>query len=222
MVSEKKFRHSKLQLRITLAFLLASAACMNTQVPVDYESLPDAPARISLTIENDKPQPALNLIAGQEYILDRIALAVENRTLKDNHEALDWLRSQSSFSVLNWDGVRETRAHWRNFRASKPDADLYSHVFEGAKWMTESNSVELSILGAQGQILGNPLRLSNQDFLNQLKQQDFDMIKAEYRYENFARHKDLSSAKVKRAVAKIVFAVQTNFPKRLVVPAAAD
>jgi hypothetical protein len=221
MPSVKKFRYSKLQLHITPALLLASVACMNTQALVDPESLPDAPARISLSIENGKPQAALNLIAGQEYIFDRITLTVENRALKDNHEALDWLRNQSSFRVLNWDGVRETRAHWRNYRASRPDADLYSHVFEDAKWMTEPNSVELSVLDARGQILGNPIRLSNQDFLNQLKQQDFDMIKAEYRYENFARHKDHSSAKVKRAVAKIVFAVQTNFTKRLVVPAAA-
>jgi len=72
---------------------------------------------------------------------------------------------------------------------------------------------------ANGAILGNPLRLTHQDFLNQQKQQDFDMIKAEFRYENFARHKDRRSAKIKRAVAKIVFAVQTNLAKRLVIPA---
>ncbi|TMA80067.1 MAG: hypothetical protein E6J74_40240, partial [Deltaproteobacteria bacterium] len=112
MPSVKKFLCSKLQRNITPALLLASVACMNTQVLVDPESLPDAPARISLTIENGKPQAALNLIAGQEYIFDRITFAVENRALKDNHEALDWLRNQSSFRVLDWDGVRETRAHW--------------------------------------------------------------------------------------------------------------
>src|SRR5262245_11308829 len=221
MSRSRTFRHCQIPLRITLASLMALVACTNVQAPVDHDSLPDAAARISLTIENDKPQPLLNLVAGQEYVFDRITLAVENRALSDSRAALDWLRNQSGFRVLNWQGVRETRSHWRNFRATRPDADLYAHVFEGAQWMTEPNFLELSVLDENGQILGTPLRLSNQDFLNQLKQQDFDMIKAEYRYENFARHKDLSSAKVKRAVAKIVFAVQTNFSKRLVVPAAA-
>src|SRR6185503_13010154 len=94
-----------------------------------------------------------------------------------------------------------------------------AHVFDGARWMSEANSLQLTLLDANAAAIGAALELTNKDFLNQLKQQDFDMIKAEYRYENFSRHKDLSSAKVKRAVAKIVFAVQTNLAKRLVIPA---
>ena len=41
---------------------------------------------------------ALNLIAGQEYIFDRITLAADNRGAKDNRDALDWRRHRSSFA----------------------------------------------------------------------------------------------------------------------------
>ncbi|MBM2805980.1 MAG: hypothetical protein HW419_3873, partial [Deltaproteobacteria bacterium] len=137
---------------------------------------------------------ALNLIAGQEYSFDRITLAADNRGAKDNRDALDWRRHRSSFRVLNWDGAREARAHWRNYRESRSDADLYAHVFEGARWMSEADSFQLTLLDAGGAAIGAPLELTVIDFLNQLKQQDFDMIKAEYRYENFTRHNDRSSA----------------------------
>jgi hypothetical protein len=180
-----------------------------------------SPPEIALSIQNGRSEGPLDLVADQEYVFDRITLGVENRNLKDSKAALAWLKDQSSFRTLNWDGVGEARAHWKNYRASRPQADLFSHVFDGAKWMREPNSLELSVLNAKGEILGRPLRLSNQDFLNQQKQWDFDMIKAEFRYENFARHKDMSSARVKSAVGKIVFAVQTNLSKRLLVPSEA-
>ena len=199
--------------------LLSVSSCMKTSTISDRGVPRDLPPAISLSIQNGQPQGPLELVAGQEYVFDRIKLAVENRSVKDSQEALDWLKKQSSFRVLTWEGVREGRAYWRNYRASRPEADLFSYVFEGAKWMSEPNSLELSVLNAKGEAVGSPLRLSNQDFLNQLKQWDFDMIKAEYRYENFARHKDMNSARVKRAVAQIVFAVQTNLAKRLRVPA---
>lgn len=203
---------------ILLALFLTTASCLNVASHSEVDSTPESAAWISLSIENGKPTSALNLIAGQEYIFDRITLAIDNRSAKDSRDALDWLQNQSSFRGLNWDGVREARAHWRNYRESRSDADLYAHVFEGARWMSEANTLQLTVLDANGTAIGNPLELTNKDFLNQLKQQDFDMIKAEYRYENFTRHKDRSSAKVKRAVAKIVFAVQTDLAKRLVVP----
>ena len=202
-----------------LGLLLSANSCHNFSAPGDREMAPRDAAWISLTVENGKAAGELTLVAGQEYIFDRITLAVDNRSVKDNRDALDWLRNRSSFRNLDWQGVHESRAHWRNFRESRPEADVYSHVFDGARWMAEANSLELSVLDAGGSIIGNPLRLSQRDFLNQLKQQDFDMIRAEYRYENFARHKDRSSARIKRAVAKIVFAVQNDFTKRLAIPA---
>jgi len=217
MVIMRKHFHRVTQL--FLGFILATSSCAQVAAESDNDPIPQNAAWIALSITNGKAVGTLNLIAGQEYIFDRITLAVDSRSAKDSLDALDWLRHQSSFNVLNWDGVRESRAHWRNYRESRPDADLYSHVFENARWMSDGNSVELSARDANGAILGNPLRLTHQDFLNQQKQQDFDMIKAEFRYENFARHKDRSSAKIKRAVAKIVFAVQTNLAKRLVIPA---
>lgn len=179
-------------------------------------------AWISLSIENGKPAGSLDLIAGEAYVFQRITLAVDNRSVKDNTEALEWLRRQSHFSSLDWDGVRESRAYWRNFHESRSAADVFSHVFDGAKWMGEANGLELAVLDSAGKVIGAPLRLTNDDFLNRQKQQDFDMIKAEYRYENFARHKDLGSAKIRHAVAKIVFAVQTDLAKRLVIPANAN
>jgi hypothetical protein len=206
-------------LAVILTFSIGISSCAHLSSHSNDVDPADGAAWISLAIENGKPSGALNLVTGQEYIFDRITLAVDNRKAKDNREALDWLKNQSSFRALNWDGVRETRAHWRNYRESRSDADLYAHVFEGARWMSEPNSLTLTVRDENGASIGKPLNLSNQDFLNQLKQQDFDMIKAEYRYENFARHKDRSSAKIKRAVAKIVFAVQTNRAKRLAIPA---
>ncbi|MSP40020.1 MAG: hypothetical protein EXR70_16140 [Deltaproteobacteria bacterium] len=204
---------------ISVALLTGAISCSDIKHHGDAESAAGDAAWISLAVENGEPSGPLSLIAGQEYVFDRITLAVDNRNVVDNRAALEWLTKQSSFSELNWDGVRETRAHWRNFRESRSAADVYAHVFEGAKWMNEVNGMELSVRDAKGVVLGAPLRFTQQDFLNQLKQQDFDMIKAEFRYENFARHKDRSSAKIKRAVAKIVFAVQTNLSKRLAIPA---
>jgi len=204
---------------LTVVLLFAASSWVNVGAEPGIDSTPRNAAWISLAIENGKPAGALDLIAGQEYIFDRIVLAVDNRNVRDNREALDWLVKQSSFRDLNWDGVRETRAHWRNYRESHADADLYTHVFEGARWMSDGNGVELSVRDANGAVLGDPLRLTHQDFLNRLKQQDIDMIKAEFRHDNFARPKDRTSAKTKRAVAKIVFAMQTNFAKRLIIPA---
>lgn len=196
----------------------ALAACVRVAPQSDPAALTDA-AWISLTVENGKAKESLRLIAGQSYVFDRITLAVENRQARDNRDALDWLRKNSSFNVLNWTGVRESRAHWKNYRESRPAADLYAHVFDGARWMADGNAVELAVLDARGGVIGAPLKLTHEDFLNRLKQQDFDMIKAEYRYEEFARHKELASAKIKRAVAKIVFAVQQDTSKRLTIPA---
>ena len=201
--------------------LLAAAILVGMNVRLEAPpAKPADPAWISLSIENGKAVP-LTLVAGQDYIFQRITLAVDNRDVADNGDALDWLRGQSDFRVLNWDGVRDGPAYWHNFRESRPDADLYSHVFKDAKWMGEANGFELSVLDANGAVVGKSVHLTNEDFLNRLKQQDFDMIKAEYRYENFTRHKDLASAKNQHAVAKIVLAVQTNTAKRLAIPASA-
>ena len=48
------------------------------------------------------------------------------------------------------------------------------------------------------------------------------MIRAEFRLENLARHKDQNSAGVRRAVAKVVFAIQTDVSKRLPIPEGAE
>lgn len=203
--------------------LLAAATVIGINLQAQTAPAPTANAAwIALSVENGKPKGSLDLIAGESYVFQRITLAVENQNVKDSADALAWLRGQSHFSSLNWDGARETRAYWRNFHETRPAADVYSHVFEGARWTADSNSLELAVLDAAGKVVGTPLRLTNGDFLNASKQQDFDMIKAEYRYEDFARHKDLASAKVKRAVAKIVFAVQTDLAKRLTIPANAS
>ena len=205
-----------------VAVLLAVVilACVNSRLQSTSAETNDA-AWISLSIEKGKAAGSLDFIAGEAYVFQRITLAVDNRGVKDNGDALDWLRRQSDFSSLDWNGVRESRAYWRNFHESRPAADVYSHVFEGAKWMDDANGLELAVLDSAGNVVGTPLRLTNGDFLNRQKQQDFDMIKAEYRYENFARHKDLASAKIKHAIAKIVFAVQTDLAKQLVIPASA-
>ena len=117
---------------VALVLGTALSACVKLFSPSDPAEPTDA-AWIALNIENGKPAGTLNLIAGQEYVFQRITLAVDDRGAKDSRDALDWLRQRSSFRALNWDGVRESRAHWRNYRESRPDADLYSHVFEGAK-----------------------------------------------------------------------------------------
>lgn len=155
-------------------------------------------------------------------MFDRITLEVENRDVPDSGSALEWLRTQSRFQVLDWEGARETRAHWRNYKETRIEADVFSHVFEGAAWMAQSNSVELTVLGPGGEPLGASLRLTNRDFLNRLKQWDYDMIRAEFRLESLARHKDQNSAGVKRAVAKVVFVIQTDVSKRLHVPEGAE
>lgn len=183
--------------------------------------IPAAPQGITLSIKNGQPDAPIDLVAGQEYVFDRITLEVEKNQATSSQEALEWLRNKSSFSALDWSGVREARAHWRNYKATRPEADIFSHVFEGAAWMKAANSLEISVLDGQGARLEGPLRLSNDDFLNRLKQWDYDMVKAEFRYEDFVRSQDLRSAKRKRAVAKIVFAVQTDLSKRLRLPAAA-
>jgi hypothetical protein len=154
-------------------------------------------------------------------VFDRITLEAENRDIPDSASALEWLRTESSFRGLNWNGVQETRAYWRNYKATRIDADVFSHVFEGAGWMAQTNSLRLVVMGADGTPLGESLEISNDDFLNRLKQWDFDMIRAEFRLENLARHKDQSSARIKRAVAKVVFAIQTDLSKRLRIPAGA-
>jgi len=207
---------------ILVAFLLmALSYCKRSPVSLDNDSLALDPPGITLSIQNGKRAGPLALVADQEYVFDRITLAVENSDIQDSRAALNWLRRESSFRVLNWEGVRETKAYWRNYRKTRPDADLFSHVFEGAKWISEPNALEISLLDETGETIGSTLRLSSQDFLNRQKQWDFDRIKAEYRYENFARHKDKSSARSRRTVAKIVFAVQTDLSKRLMVPAGA-
>jgi hypothetical protein len=205
---------------IALVLLAIVGLAWATSRPRPSSAETGAAAWISMSIVNGKPGP-LSLIAGHDYVFQRITLAVDNRDINDSAGALDWLRHQSDFRSLNWDGVRKSREYWHNYRESRPDADLYSHVFDGAEWMGKSNALELTVLDADGKVVGGPLRLTNEDFLNRQRQQDFDMIKAEYRYENFTRHKDLASAKTKRAVAKIVFAVQTNLDKRLTIPASA-
>ena len=146
---------------------------------------PAAPAKadaawISIAIRNGKAAGPLDLIAGQDYVFQRITLAVDDRTVAES-DALEWLRHQSAFSALDWDGVRDGASHWHNYRESRPDADLYSHLFTGAKWMSQDNGLELAVLDAAGKVVGQPLRLTNADFLNRQKQQDFDMIRAEYR-----------------------------------------
>lgn len=199
----------------------AAAACNGGEDRVDSAtSTAVRPPGITLAVRNGSATP-LDLAEGQEYVFDRITLQAEQPDMPDSARALEWLRSQSSFRGLDWSGVRETRAYWRNYKDTRIDADVFSHVFEGAAWMAQPNSVQLSVLGADGTALGEPLRMSNDDFLNRLKQWDFDMIRAEFRLENLARHKDQSSARVKRAVAKVVFAIQTNLSKRLRIPAGA-
>lgn len=205
---------------VSIALVLLSLAVLvgvNLRLRPPPAKTVDA-AWISLSIRNGKAGAPLDLAAGQDYVFQRLTLAVDNRNVADG-DALNWLRDQSDFSALDWSGVRDTRAYWQNFSASRPDADLYSHVFEGAKWMDEDNSFELSVLDTNGKAIGQPLRLTNADFLNRQTQHDFDLIKAEYRYEHFTRSKDLDSAKSRRAVAKIVFAVQTDLAKRLTIPA---
>ncbi len=196
-------------------------ALYESSIKYGYAGVPAASPGITLSIKNGKPAAPIDLVAGQEYVFGRITLEVENNDVTSSQEALEWLQNQSSFSALDWSGVRETRAHWRNYKATRPEADIFSHVFEGAAWMKAANILEISVLDVQGAKLKSPLRLSNGDFLNRLKQWDYDMIKAEFRYEDFVRSQDLSSAKRKRAVAKIVFAVQTDLSKRLRVPAEA-
>jgi hypothetical protein len=187
----------------------------------DTPAADDRPPGITLAVRNGST-PTLDLVAGQEYVFDRITLEVEDRDIPDSGTALEWLRQQSGFRALDWSGVRETRAYWRNFKQTRIDADVFSHVFEGAAWMAQSNSLEIAVLGTGGKPTGASLRLSNQDFLNRLKQWDYDMIRAEFRLENLARHKDRSSARVKRAVAKVAFVVQTDLSKRLHIPAGAE
>jgi len=176
------------------------------------------PPGITLTIKNAEPESPLDLVQGQEYVFDRITLSAENRAVRDSQEALDWLRNQSYFRALNWDGVRQGRSFWRNYKETRPEADIYSQLFEGARWMDSSNALELAVLDGHGKALTGPLRLSNKDFLNQAKQWDFDMIQAEFRHEDLTRSKDLSSAKTRHAVAKVVFAIQSNLSKKLRIP----
>ena len=131
-----------------LGFILATSSCAQFAADSDNDPTPQNAAWIALSIANGKAVGNLSLIAGQEDIFDRITLAVDNRSAKDNLDALDWLRRQSSFNVLNWNGVRESRAHWRNYRKSRTDADLYSHVFEvpryGATRLLGTDGLSLS------------------------------------------------------------------------------
>ena len=193
----------------------------NAEGPGEAPRAAGRPPGITLAVRNGRTAP-LDLVAGQEYVFDRITLEVENRDVPDSGSALEWLSTQSRFRVLDWEGARETRAYWRNYKETRIDADIFSHVFEGAAWMAQSNSVELTVLGPGEEPLGASLRLTNQDFLNRLKQWDYDMIRAEFRLENLARHKDQNSAGVRRAVAKVVFAIQTDVSKRLPIPEGAE
>lgn len=205
-----------------LLWCLATASCTTSADGSDpITGAASRPPGITLAVRNGRTAP-LDLVAGQEYVFDRITLEAENRDISDSTRALDWLRTQSSFRGLNWSGVRETRAYWRNYKETRIDADVFSHVFEGAAWMAQPNSLKLSVLGAGGAPLGEPVAISSDDFLNRLKQWDFDIIRAEFRLENLARHKDQSSARVRRAVAKVVFAIQTDLSKRLRIPAGAQ
>lgn len=198
---------SKISLAVSVLGILLVSACERPSGNPDVAGSPSEPPGITLSIHNGQPRAPLELVAGQEYVFDRIILEAENRNIENNREALEWLRRESSFRALDWTGVREARAYWRNYKSTRPAADVFAHVFEGAAWMDETNALELSVLDAEGVRLGEPLPLSNQDFLNRQKQWDFDMIQAEFRYEDFAQHKDRSTAKVKRAVAKVVFAI---------------
>ena len=201
---------------------LATVSCQGGSGGGD--SMTDGSARppgITLAVRNGRTAP-LDLVAGQQYVFDRITLEAENRDIPDSERALEWLRTESSFRGLNWTGARETRAYWRNYKETRIEADVFSHVFDGAAWMAQPNSLQVSVLGAGGTLLGEPVRISNADFMNRLKQWDFDMIRAEYRLENLARHKDQGSARTRRAVAKVVFAIQTNLSTRLAVPAGAE
>src|SRR5258706_448745 len=106
MVIMRKHFHRVTQL--FLGFILATSSCAQVAAESDNDPIPQNAAWIALSITNGKAVGTLNLIAGQEYIFDRITLAVDSRSAKDSLDALDWLRHQSSFNVLNWDGVRET------------------------------------------------------------------------------------------------------------------
>ena len=198
----------------------ASASCSGSTSRGDAIADGGRPPGITLVVRNGRTA-ALDLVAGQEYVFDRVTLEAEDRETPDSARALEWLRTESSFRGMNWTGVRETRAYWRNYKETRIDTDVFSHVFEGAAWMAQPNSLQLSVLGPEGTPLGEPIRISNDDFLNRLKQWDFDMIRAEFRLENVTRHKDQSSARVKRAVAKVVFAIQTDLSKRVRIPAEA-
>ena len=185
---------------LVFLILLLVSSCKQSSVSSVPGRFPAAPPGLTLSIKNGRPEAPLDLVAGQEYIFDRVILEVEGRNINESREALDWLTKQSSFRVLDWNGVRETGAYWQNYKGSRPEADIFSHIFEGAAWTKEANSLELSVLDDHNSALGNPLRISSEDFLNHLKQWDFDMIKAEFRYDNFIRSKEKSSAKEKRAV----------------------
>jgi hypothetical protein len=187
------------------------------------QSRPDQrpPVGLTLSIVNGKLERPLELAGSQDFVFDRITIAAENHDAQDSAQALAWLQHKSSFRTLNWAGAHEVRAYRRDYKDSPLAVDVFSHVFD-APWISEPNSLELSVLDAGGKVMGTPLRLSNSDFLNQAKQWDFDMIKAEFRLEDFARPADPASAKVKRTVAKIVFALQTNLSKRLRVPPGAQ
>jgi hypothetical protein len=64
---------------IVFTLFLSTASCVFVAPDTGVDPTPESAAWTSLAIENGKPMSALNLIAGQEYIFDRLALAVDNR-----------------------------------------------------------------------------------------------------------------------------------------------
>ncbi len=84
-----------------LGILLISSCGRSSPNPEDISSPADPPG-ITLSIHNGQPRAPLELVAGQEYVFDRIILEAENRNIESSEEALEWLRNESRFQVLDW------------------------------------------------------------------------------------------------------------------------
>ena len=92
-----------------LAFLVGVSTCTTRPADSERPSRGDLPG-ITLRIRNGQAVSPLNLVAGQEYVFDRIILEAENNDVRDSLEGLRWLSRQSDFRTLNWEGVQETQA----------------------------------------------------------------------------------------------------------------